>query len=45
MSKVVEMKGITKIFPGTVANDHVDFDLEKGEIHVLLGENGAGKTT
>ncbi len=45
MSKVVEMKGITKVFPGTVANDHVDFDLEKGEIHVLLGENGAGKTT
>ena len=45
MSKVVEMKGITKVFPGTVANDHVDFDLERGEIHVLLGENGAGKTT
>ncbi|WP_125153429.1 ABC transporter ATP-binding protein [Clostridium rectalis] len=45
MEKVVEMKGITKIFPGTVANDSVDFDLEKGEIHVLLGENGAGKTT
>ncbi|NCA78123.1 MAG: ABC transporter ATP-binding protein, partial [Alphaproteobacteria bacterium] len=45
MAKVVEMKNITKIFPGTVANDRVDFDLEKGEIHVLLGENGAGKTT
>ena len=45
MEKVVEMKGITKIFPGVVANDNVDFDLEKGEIHVLLGENGAGKTT
>ena len=45
MAKVVEMKNITKIFPGTVANDNVDFDLNKGETHVLLGENGAGKTT
>ncbi|KPU45265.1 galactose/methyl galactoside import ATP-binding protein MglA [Oxobacter pfennigii] len=45
MGAVVEMKGITKIFPGTVANDSVDFTLEEGEIHVLLGENGAGKTT
>lgn len=39
------MKGITKRFPGVVANDHVDFQLEKGEIHALLGENGSGKTT
>lgn len=45
MSKVVEMKSITKVFPGVIANENVDFDLEKGEIHVLLGENGAGKTT
>lgn len=45
MEKVVEMKNITKIFPGTIANDNVNFDLLKGEIHVLLGENGAGKTT
>lgn len=45
MEKVIEMKGITKIFPGTVANDNVDFDLLRGETHVLLGENGAGKTT
>ncbi|GAA0727909.1 ABC transporter ATP-binding protein [Clostridium malenominatum] len=45
MTKVVEMKNITKVFPGTIANDNVDFDLNKGEIHVLLGENGAGKTT
>lgn len=45
MEKVIEMKGITKVFPGTVANDNVDFDLLKGETHVLLGENGAGKTT
>lgn len=39
------MKGITKVFPGTVANDNVSFDLNKSETHVLLGENGAGKTT
>lgn len=45
MEKVIEMKGITKVFPGTVANDNVNFDLYKGETHVLLGENGAGKTT
>lgn len=45
MQKVVEMKQITKVFPGTIANDSVDFDLLKGETHVLLGENGAGKTT
>ncbi|PKK39082.1 Unspecified monosaccharide ABC transport system, ATP-binding protein [Clostridiaceae bacterium JG1575] len=45
MEKVIEMKGITKIFPGVIANEKVDFDLLKGEIHVLLGENGAGKTT
>ena len=45
MEKVIEMKGITKIFPGTIANDNVDFELLKGETHVLLGENGAGKTT
>ncbi len=43
--KVVEMKGITKVFPGVIANEDVNFDLEQGEIHVLLGENGAGKTT
>ncbi|PKO01131.1 MAG: heme ABC transporter ATP-binding protein [Chloroflexi bacterium HGW-Chloroflexi-4] len=41
----VEMKGIVKRFADLVASDHVDFNLEKGEIHALLGENGAGKTT
>ncbi|MGB3367315.1 MAG: ATP-binding cassette domain-containing protein, partial [Acidaminobacteraceae bacterium] len=45
MPNVVEMKNITKVFPGVVANDNVNFSLSKGEIHVLLGENGAGKTT
>lgn len=43
--KVVEMKNITKRFPGIIANKNINFDLEKREIHVLLGENGAGKTT
>lgn len=42
---VVEMKGITKSFPGIIANDNVNFSLRKGEIHTLLGENGAGKST
>ena len=45
MENVVEMKHITKVFPGIIANDDVTFELRKGEIHVLLGENGAGKTT
>lgn len=42
---MVEMEGVTKRFSGIVANDHIDFNLKKGEIHTLLGENGAGKTT
>lgn len=42
---VLEARGITKHFPGVLANDHVNFDLRRGEIHALLGENGAGKTT
>jgi general nucleoside transport system ATP-binding protein len=42
---LLELKGITKRFPGVVANDHVDFELARGEVHALLGENGAGKST
>ncbi|ANF96144.1 ABC transporter ATP-binding protein [Paenibacillus bovis] len=42
---VVELKQITKRFPGIVANDSISLKLQKGEIHALLGENGAGKST
>jgi simple sugar transport system ATP-binding protein len=42
---ILSLQGIVKIFPGVLANDHIDFSLGKGEIHTLLGENGAGKTT
>jgi simple sugar transport system ATP-binding protein len=42
---VLELRGITKRFPGVLANDHVDLDLRRGEVHALLGENGAGKST
>jgi simple sugar transport system ATP-binding protein len=45
MAPILELRGITKRFPGVLANDHIDLTLEKGEIHALLGENGAGKTT
>lgn len=41
----IEMRGITKAFADTIANDSVDCSVRAGDIHVLLGENGAGKTT
>ncbi|MFC8349336.1 ABC transporter ATP-binding protein [Streptomyces sp. NPDC057280] len=41
----VELRGITKRFPGTLANDAVDLTVRRGEIHALMGENGAGKST
>lgn len=46
MSKyILELKGVTKIFPGVKALDNVHFQLKSGEIHALMGENGAGKST
>ncbi|MCY4037589.1 MAG: ABC transporter ATP-binding protein [bacterium] len=42
---MLEMRGITKRFPGVVANDGVDFTVLAGQVHTLLGENGAGKST
>ncbi|MGC9393552.1 MAG: ABC transporter ATP-binding protein [Anaerolineae bacterium] len=45
MPPVLELKGITKRFPGVLANDHIDLTLEEGKVLALLGENGAGKST
>src|SRR5438309_10471328 len=41
----LEVRGITKRYGNLLADDHIDFELKRGEIHALLGENGAGKTT
>ena len=45
MAPILEMKNITKQFPGVLANDDVNLSVEKGSIHALMGENGAGKST
>jgi ribose transport system ATP-binding protein len=45
VSPLLEMRAISKRFPGVTALDGVDFELERGEVHVILGENGAGKST
>jgi ribose transport system ATP-binding protein len=42
---ILQVRGVSKRFPGIVALDKVDFEVRRGEVHVLLGENGAGKST
>ena len=42
---ILEMKEITKLYPGVKALDNVNLQVERGEIHALVGENGAGKST
>jgi galactofuranose transport system ATP-binding protein len=45
MAELLEMRGVSKVFPGVRALDNVDFTVRRGEIHALMGENGAGKST
>ena len=44
-SNILEIKGLVKTFPGVTAIDQVDLDIRQGEVHVLVGENGAGKSS
>ena len=44
-SPLLALRGITKMFSGILANDHIDLEVNNGEVHALLGENGAGKST
>ncbi|MCY4665049.1 MAG: ATP-binding cassette domain-containing protein, partial [Acidimicrobiaceae bacterium] len=45
MALAIELTGITKTFPGVVANDDINLAVTEGEIHAICGENGAGKST
>ena len=45
MGFIIQLKDITKRFPGIIANDHISINIEDGEVHALAGENGAGKST
>src|SRR6516225_4553188 len=45
LTPLLTMTGLVKRFTGTLALDHVDFDVRRGEVHALLGQNGAGKST
>ena len=42
---ILQLKGITKQYPGTLAVDHIDLSIKRGEVHAVVGENGAGKST
>ena len=45
MTELLKIEGLTKAYPGVVANDNVSFTVREHEVHALLGENGAGKST